>query len=98
MISDVQEEGNLIPIDGDKDGQFYAINDTAGNQKPFNRVLDILVERSLRLAIVNDSWKAEDKGSKKTATNKQQYTGIVNCLYKIYLEELTVEEQEVYIC
>ena len=65
MISDVQEEGNLIPIDnGDKDGQFYAINDTAGNQKPFNRVLDILVERSLRLAIVNDSWKAEDNTKK----------------------------------
>ena len=82
MISDVQEEGNLIPIDnGDKDGQFYAINDTAGNQKPFNRVLDILVERSLRLAIVNDCWKPKDKGSKKTATNKQQYTGIVNFLY-----------------
>ena len=91
MISDVQEEGNLIPIDnGDKDGQFYAINDTAGNQKPFNRVLDILVERSLRLAIVNDSWKAEVA----TLWNGTLTSIILSCKPHVR----TVKEQEVYIC
>ena len=58
MISDVRL------ILSDKESRFYAISDTKENQKPFNRVLDILVERALRLAIVNDSWKAEDNTKK----------------------------------
>ena len=46
-----------------------------------------LVNTRLKLQGVNIGKAVENKGSKKTATNKQQYTGIVNCLYKISLEE-----------
>ena len=41
----------------------------------------------LKLQGVNIGKAVENKGSKKTATNKHQYTGIVNCLYKISCEE-----------